>query len=115
MDQQNDVCFSIMHYNGTEWKTLGFEMYSTEDRTTLITDIIDKLLPLGLHAEQGLSRQVVLDSMELNNSLDFSFESMHLRKQLEEQKVQNEKLREHLDQRNGEIENLQAQRVVMAK
>ena len=109
MDQQNDVCFSIMHYNGTEWKTLGFEMYSTEDRTTLITDIIDKLLPLELHPAHGLSRQIVLDSMELYNSLEFSFESV------EEQKVQNEKLREHLDQRNGEIEHLQAQRVVMAK
>merc|ERR1711972_1298026 len=61
VDRPNNVCFSIMHYNGTEWETLGFEMNSTEDRIAIIMDIIDKLQPLGVHPAEGLSRQIVLD------------------------------------------------------
>ena len=65
-------------------------MNTSEDRTTMIMDIIDKLLSLGLHRAQGLSRQIELDSMGLDDTLELLFGSVDIRKQLEEEKVQND-------------------------
>ena len=130
----NNVSFSIMHYNGTEWETLGFEMNTTEDRTALVMEIIDKLQPLGIIPAQGLSRQIVLDSMGLDDTLQILFDYddpdntanaavdvekeedyLELMEELEQQNKQNEKLKEHLDQRNEEIKELQSQRNLMTK
>ena len=109
VDRPHNLCFSIMHYNGSDWETLGFEMNTTEDRTAMIMDIIDKLQSHGLYPAQGLSRQIVLDTMGLDESLQVLFEP------IEDLKAQNEELKEHLDQRNDEIKKLQDQQVVMRK
>ena len=132
VDRPNNVCFSITHYNGTEWETLAFEMDSTEDRTALIMDIIDKLQPLGVYPAKGLSRrQIVFDSMGSDKSLEIPFdydeipmrvsqivkEEHHLEisKELEEQKEQNQKLREDLDQQREEMKKMQDEQAVMAE
>ena len=68
----SNVSFSIVPYSEeTGWKTLGFEMRSAEDRTEIIVDILDKLQYLGVYpiAEDGMSRQVVLDGMKSDKTM----------------------------------------------
>ena len=130
-DEEDNTCFSLVHYNGTDWETLGFEMNTPKERTAIIMDIIDKLQPLGVYPAQGLSRQIVLDSMGLEESLEIPFdyddipmrvsqivkEENHLEisKELEEQKEQNEKLVKDLDQQREEMKKMQDEQAVMAK
>ena len=68
----SNVSFSIVPYSEeTGWKTLGFEMKSAEDRSAIIIDILDKLQCLGVYpvAEDGLTRQVVLDGMKSDKTM----------------------------------------------
>ena len=131
VNKPNNICFSILHHNGTEWETLGFEMNTPKERAALIMDIIDKMQPLGVHPGKGLSRQIILDSILLDESLEIPFdyddipmrvsqivkEEHHLEisKELEEQKERNEKCREYLKQQREEIKRMQGEQAVMAQ
>ena len=72
-DELKNTCFSILHFNGAKWETLGFEMNTPEERIALVMDIIDELQLLGAYP-QRLSPQIVVDSMGLDESLEIPFD-----------------------------------------